>query len=92
MSYVQNWRTAAILVHRIVVKASVPSYKAKEALYAKSVVREDKWTTGECAQHHLAQQKHSRNHLTVKGSGLPESALSFKSRSVGIHVDPCLLD
>ena len=75
-----------------VVKVSVPSYKAKEALYAKSVVREDKWTTGECVQHHLAQQKHSRNHLTVKGSGLPESALSFKSRSVGIHVDPCLLD
>ena len=37
--------------HRICSKASVLLYKAREALYAEFVVRADKWTTGEYAQH-----------------------------------------
>ena len=40
---------AAIFVYSIefVVKASVPPYEVREALYIESVVREDKWTTEE---------------------------------------------
>ena len=33
------------------MNASVPPVEAREALYAESVVREDKWTTGEALNH-----------------------------------------
>ena len=53
MSHIQNWCTATILVYNIefMVKVSIPLYEARETLYAKSVVKEDKLTTGDVTVH-----------------------------------------
>ena len=63
-----------------VVKASVPPYEAREALYAESVVRKDKWTTGEVLNH-IWQSRREPEINAVADAGFLEGGSIIISRA-----------